>query len=457
MKIVKWILIITGLLLLLLPLFYSLIWETNKTGEITNPQPAAEQAKEVAAEAAITKSSLTIGDTDRIWITVRNRTEKPIFALRIQQIYAPGFNVDFLCQNDGTKDNCQPLGQLTIRKIFPQQTVVFWGEMKAENPTEKSNGYLVVSWIGGKSERSSIVVPVGGIMIATVREHQLHAARELMKDFALPLLLVLLGIYVGQLDKERETARQQHEQETQQEHSTWNSMLPETYKLAIRYYMKIQAAAGGFVKYLKEADAASTKAPNEAATEVLLRRAFFYMLLFERRMKYLVDHNSGFYFKSRAGEQLASGSYTRYRASQLGEDEEQRRNFGRMLKHIAVNESLDAFLNKLDDQIHPLTEATTVIQEGWKHFRPWVTGHKCGPSILLLQTFGLVLGWELNRPYAYWYGWNESKRYWEETASGLTGLADSLSQDKGTEAISQKITAYVVEGNKEISGHDAPT
>jgi hypothetical protein len=446
MKTIKWLLITIGLVLLCMPLFFSLFWEANKSGDMGIIPEPPEQPKEVAVGGSLSKSVLVVGDTARLWITFRNRSSQSVTKLRVSQLDVPGFDAGSMCWNDGAKNQCTDLAKTEIPLINAEQTVVLWSDLTARNPVERHVCYAVLSWVGIANAPSEIVVPVGGNIIQTLWERRLHAARELMKDFALPLLFVFLGLYVGQWDKAREAARQAHEAETEQTNLTWNSMLPETYKLAVRYYMKIQAALAGVIRDLEKARSAAKTSATDPRTLTMCRSAFFYLVLFERRVKYFLDLNSGFYFKYRTGEDLCIAAHQRYKSLYLGEDEKRRRDLLRVIEAIDLNETLDAFLNKLDGTAGVSPAVTKDFNDGWSYFLLWVSSPECQAALLELKTLEFVLGFELNRPYAYWYGWTETSRYWKEVEKNLRETAVELEKIPDEKPIAILIETYLAGG-----------
>jgi hypothetical protein len=447
MRFLKWSLIVIGLVLLCLPIVASLFWEANKSGEMRLQQEPPEQPKDVAAEGSLSKTVLVVGDSARLWITLRNRSGKTISDVKVSQLDLPGLHVDSLCSSEGAGKKCDQLEKFTIPSIVSQQTIVFWGDATAIEPVEKHFCYALITWAtvpGGT--RSQTVLSLGGNVIETLWERRLHAVREFMKDFALPLLLVFLGLYVGQWDKNREASRRAYEAEIQQTHLTWNSMLPETYKLAIRYYMKIEAAADGAIRELEKAQLEVKDSSAELENRLSRRHSLYYLVLFERRIKYFLDLNSGFYFKYLAAEDLVASAYARYRTKFFGSDETAKRVFNRVVERADVNQSFDGFLAKLDGaDVAPAAELKDV-NDAWTHFSQWVSTPNCRLAILELKIFDLVLGFELNRPYAYWYGWQETLRYWGAKRFLLEKIADELALTESEKEIVEGIRQYVKNG-----------
>jgi hypothetical protein len=429
-----------------MPLFFSLFWEANKSGELGILREVPEQPQEVAAGGSLSKSVLVVGDKAELWITFRNRSADTVSKLKVLRFDVPGFRIDALCWHDGTKNVCSKPENIEIPQIFKGQTVVLWGDVTATEQAEKHICYALLSWTDPAGARSEMVIPFGTNIIETLWERRLRAVRELMKDFALPLLLVFLGLYVGQWDKDREAKRQIHEAEIQQAHLTWNSMLPETYKLAIRYYMKILAALGGLLRELEKAHSAIQKTPADPQTLALTRRSFFYLMLFERRIKYFLDLNSGFYFKCRAGEDIVVNAHDRYRKLYLGDNENVRRNFLRMVEHTELTETMDTFLQKLDGTGNHSAGVKQDFKNGWADFSIWIPTRDCQAAIGELKAFELVLAFELNRPYAYWYGWEETLRYWKQTQVELKSVGDDLYKLTEERSVANLITAYLKYG-----------
>jgi hypothetical protein len=441
MKALKWFLITIGLFLLCLPIVVSLFWEANKSGEVKSLQEPVEQPKDVAAEGSMSKTVLVEGDSLRLWITLRNRSGEDISNIRVSQLDVPGLEIKSLC-SDGAGKNCSKPEDINIAQVAKGQTVVLWGDATATKKIEKNICYAMLSWTGSGGASSQLVIPLGGNVIETIWERRLHAMREFLKDFALPLLLVFLGLYVGQWDKEREAVRLAHEAETQQTHLTWISMLPETYKLAVRYYMKIEAGVAGVLQYIEKAHLGA-QAPLNPKSTLLCRSSFFYIVLFQRRIKYFQDLNSGFYFKYRQAEDLVGTAYMRYRNLYLGDNEKAKRALNRIVEGADINETFDGFLTKLDGVAGVPTQDFADV---WAHFLKWVPTESCRLAILELRVFDVVLGFEMNRPYSYWYGWDETLRYWAESQKTLEEVATELEKSEAEKPFAEAIRLYVKNG-----------
>jgi hypothetical protein len=385
------------------------------------------------------------GETIRFWLTFENRADQPLSDIYVAGLYAPGFKSSCYCQISTERIPClsapelpranalgassSPPGHCSgiVSPLMPGQSFTVWGELQAESPHSREKIKAIVSWSDVGPLFSSELAPIGEIAIEDrwqIRGNALAGfLYGVLKDFALPLILLILTVAVGVYDKRKETRRLAHEKDLEDQRKreeerrshisqTWVTMLPESHKLATELYMPIAAAVRGAVRELENYEAAkrelssSTEETGEHAvaqkklTESR-RAAFYYLLLFLRRVRHLAEVKGGFYFKSRAGEELARGCLESFRDKFLEVDEKGIALVSQCFAPLDFFEKRAPFLQKMDAD--PKTELSQYLSECFVKFEEWLDSAMPTEALKFLKGLRSVLTYEMNRPYFYWY------------------------------------------------------
>lgn len=448
----NWITVIVFLLLILLSNLSVL--QAAQTAAQTQRDQSRE---EIAVKASLSATLTHVGENVRFWLTIRSLAPQGISQLRFVQLRAHGYKIASLswCPKEkedyqqGSKGgivspsevselNVPPKCILIADALKPGQSITVWGDLHAQERHHKQTLVAVLSWVNTQKIESRVAAPIGELQATWWWTEPLSYLINLIKDFALPILLGLLAFLYQRLDKAREQARLEQEktrEQIRQEQDrlrtqiaeTWSKMLPESHRLATHYYMPIEAALRGALQFL------------EAQQTESQQRAFFYLVLFERRMRHLINSAGGFYFKDRVGETLTIRCYQEYRKLYYYDDNEKLKRLGTMLDHIRVSETWASFSKKF-------TESGTAKQnldDGWKDFKEWLDSGNCGRAMPYLKAFRAVLSYEMNRPYEHWYGRREKIELDQGIESTILEIAKRIQSEGPTSDFIVKVQEYL--------------
>ena len=290
----------------------------------------------------------------------------------------------------------------------------------------------------------------------------------LIKDLALPVVLVVLGVFFQSRESKREHERHQTARERDLKSETWKQMLPESHTLAKEYY----APMAGSISGLLQAFDLALKEPDLGKRLPHLRRTFYFLMLLGKCLRVTSHKLGGLYFKDRVGEQLASTCCTDYQLAFLPCDptkaEEVRSLFQHSLNRIDPRETFVAFKNKLDTQptdsarvealLNELelqaNEATKkdlkdyceALQATWKYFCDWHTTPKAQEAIELLRALRAILNYEMNRPYEYWYDRVEKLTLDDPMRNTLRRLAGKIASEMSDPSFPELAEKYLRSG-----------
>jgi hypothetical protein len=209
----------------------------------------------------------------------------------------------------------------------------------------------------GKSV-SSRFTQLGETAVQTGWEHwRASWIYDLLKDMTLPVVLVGLGTALGFYDKAKENRRQKMEKQLEDDRKvdaelraqtvqTWNSMLPESHKLATEYYMPVDGAASAALdEFIGREEA--IKSGDQVAQRAVEERAFYYVLLMSRRFRALADDKGGWYFKNRVGEQLVARCLENFRVLLLRAPQDAQVRWSAAVGVLGAREKLGTFRTSL--------------------------------------------------------------------------------------------------------------
>ena len=393
----------TGRLYILLPLLWAL------TGSIAaqtdKPQP------EVTATGGVSAPLIAQSEDLRFWITVQNKTASNISSLRLMRL-PEGYRIDefcfFLPQSGAvpqTDKQCATPDQLKNRDIsmplaIPAgQSLTGGGRLAPYNAHKKEILTLVFEWTAaGKPSSSSITVPLGETQVQNGwQDWSSSWLYQLLKDLALPVVLLGLGTWLN-LSTKRRDARSE----------TLKQMLPVSHKYAARYYLPLsratERAVGAQFEITKQQQI--TTSPDPAKLDSAKKKAFFYVLLTKRTLEGLRKQVGGWYFKDLRGEGLASACVKKFEAL-LGEDTDPLSlSVQRLSGQLEKSETYESFMTKFWPPVPPAAPTPQQVdaQNAWTLFEPWVLDNtKRQQAIQYLSALTVVLDFEANRPYKYWY------------------------------------------------------
>lgn len=372
-----------------------------------------------------------------------------------------------------------PTCSLLADSLAPGQKIAVWVHLRSEEVHNSEILSAGLAWKDAAGHTSSIAAPVGPISIRSRLEKWIEARAALLQSLALPLAIFILGgifsvakYFSDRADKEADdkraskaqAANDRREQLTQ----TWNRMLPASHRLALRYYVPMSAAVYETLYWLHEADPANATAtatpaapvdksgsPAPAATttdaskppqwdEAKLKRAFYGLMLFEKRVRNTTVRAGGFYFKDRTGEKIVQRCYLRYRQSFYRKYSAEQEAVEKVRDLCTVNMDLKDFNAEW-------AASQTEFNAVWEKFKEWTTKSDGYPQAgKILTAFRAILDYEANRPYEYWYG-KRDPLYIEAEAEKMLRGGDwsGLTDPVEAKAFQDAVVAYLNENKKQ--------
>jgi len=392
---------------------------------------------EVAAVGSITSRSITKNELLGFTLNVRNKTGLPLSSLKLIRVpddYELGAVAVLTPQQGETYfPRYSPAQDVLIPVLPPGGNITVWGYLKPLGPHRAATLAMTLSWTlppGSAGLPTSLPMSLGESQVRDWYEAQWIS--DLTKILAVPLLLAVitalvtysLNLLARNKEQREEARRQQIESDKKRaedlkeekrkadeaeaerrradaEHAaavrteTWNQMLPIVHKYTTECYLPLSSAADRMRSNVRlwQAD------PRLANQKI----AFFYLLLMGKKMAITRDTVGGFYFKDLRGEMLASECWRRHRRAVLGRESTK---FNVAVKAsvglLGDRENYQTFERKFAGKTAPYLDDN--IQEAWEQFQKWLTRTaRVNYAMQHLLGFCLILDYELNRPYDYWY------------------------------------------------------
>jgi hypothetical protein len=408
---------------------------------------------------ALSRKSLRTGEILVVWLTVKNSSDAPVYSLHVLSTEAEGAALSQLeWMSTKGQQSCDP-GSFQVRVsndslgtrtdtsqcetqadvLLPGQSIV----VRFEFDTRKSvtSGAVNATFQhldSHKEHNASDAVLLGRIDIESRYYFVGHAVYAVIKDLALPAMLGGLALLFGRWDKRREEKREQLSKEQSNREKieaerrelvakTWESRLAKAMSLATEHYMPIATAVVTiqfFSRRRLEVEA-SNESDKSARADEYMRREFFGLMLLKKRIMNLQDKAPGFFFKNRMGERLASQAWNRFQSLYTNKMEDAiLRPWIRMAGYIDLKETGDRFLSRLEyrggDEASRRQAAE--FQSGLQQFQNWVRGDRYSEGLKVLGVFRLVLAYEINRPFEYWYGSLEPMWIDDDVRQTMSGL-----------------------------------
>ncbi len=368
------------------------------------PKPEASKSNiqdtHVNISGGLSGSEVRTGNSVLFWVTIENESESSLDKLTVQlDVAKDEFTVTCLSAAAGTDQSiCGPSKELLLKK----QAITVRGELRSLKTTELRNINAIVSFDSSLPGRTASVSSVREVSLGQLvgRSGQLQFFLT-YKELVLPLVVLIVGWYLNRRQEAVQTQRAQVAE-------TWNSMLPISHKMTLRYYMPMSKALLRVSEDVTKFTIAPGSSPLPATQEGL--SVYFHTMQFWWRFKRTVDEKAAIYFKNRTGEKLVLAAFGEFRRTYKGEGPErfdvERRNKAitrAFTSELEFPEFWAAF-NSL-----PHTELAAAFDSGWQDFASWYSDDgKRTRSLALLEVFRLVLEFEANRPYQKWYNSQES-------------------------------------------------
>ncbi|MGH7342822.1 MAG: hypothetical protein ACREKH_20250 [Candidatus Rokuibacteriota bacterium] len=378
------------------------------------------EAYGLRAQAAVERDRLFVDERFLVWLTLQNGGVQTLDRVEVGQLSAEGMEKVGDCWTGSGTPACLSsplLGQVDedgARRLEPGERATLWAELKVRrDPGDPDGGRLVarVSWTESREPKAphSLELAFPRLKIQERRGHLLRSAgstlRELLKDFALPVAVLLLGFWFERTRKRQEL---------------WHQMLERVHENAQHHYMPLSGAIFGLRTEWSRAFPENSVGKLDDETTA---RLFFYFVLIHARVKRLKDEIGGYYFKNRDGENLIQSAlvlFVRRSLRPIVGATDLRKDLDALTSRIDVAETLDCFLERGTpppethlvwpfglierrrqvERLRDVAKAFAAVREG---FSKWLMSHSA-EDVRLLELVELALDYEMNVPYQPWYG-----------------------------------------------------
>jgi hypothetical protein len=362
------------------------------------------EKKDVVLTGRLARDIARTGDSIRFWITIENHTTDALQQVRLSHLDTPGFgdfrpcwgkpyaqtcglpqDADAICRLPGSAPGSGSDGTLLCAQLAAGRSLTIWGDLPADHSEARHKNFAVLSWQSTTGQGALAGVELGETETIPSWLSPFVWLRG-KPEVTVPAALTLLGLLAARSARKRDERTQMA-----------NTMLAETHKASMRYYMPtcsmIAAAVHALDRYIE------LTAPGQAAeAELRLRVAFYYMTMFQWWHQQTFREVGAYHFRDRIAEAILRALYAKHKALYPLVSDASRRKLDRLLLLVSKRTTLDEFLSLLE---YPRTD----VQEAWGIFRKWVvTSPDCETDRSVLSAYRHVMGYEVNRPYLTWHG-----------------------------------------------------
>jgi hypothetical protein len=335
-----------------------------KQGQLGDPERG-----ELVVVAWLDRNPVRFRRQAKVWYRFQNLTDKKIQGLR-GQLGAPGFR-------PGTLRWRSPVD------IPPGTERMMWVPLTAATRSGTFSLATALGWREEERVRQGTVAIDNVQTIAPSWLFAAHAAEAFLQVLALPAIIALLG-WIFQFRQQRFAIERQ----------AWSSMLPESHKNNVKYYLPLHGTLGSFDSSVREFQ------DNDKGLE----GAFFDLLLTLRLMRDV----PGFYLVDRMGEDLVNRLWYEFikrllREMSTGKESDPdaaRANMGRLVDLLKPADTLSTFEARMSNAAVELSALREALQG---RFGEWSKGPR-KVDFEILALFRELLWFEVNRIYDFWYG-----------------------------------------------------
>jgi hypothetical protein len=320
---------------------------------------------------------------------IQNTGDQAIENLRLRDFDARGF--ERFAASDFDPNKPEVLGARQIISFRPRRPLI------AATVQQRASITAVFEWqVGNVTHQQPI--SLGPIAIRSATEPRIYSLSKawvgFLKDFFLPIVLLVITTLITRQQRESETA------------ASWNLMLPKIHEYTGHYYLPVASAASEIVSAFDRAEVAQPNTFDDLT---------FFLLLFRKRSRVLFERIGGFYLTTHPGERLVS----------VCEDA--------FLEALQPHVSRDV-LREAKDAVGRYTElhvfrknalGTAPVQAARAGLIAWKAADpvKAAVAVKLLDIFADVLEYEVNLTYRFWY--NDPPKPPPKRAAEMTALRAS--------------------------------
>jgi hypothetical protein len=401
----------------------------------------SQSSPDVVLSGHLSRDSVRAGEPVRFWLTIENRSDKPIEKLWLEHQGIHGFKLSARCWNataaapgcmsadeqpPPVAESCKPPANQNsadelCESLPGKESLTVWGDLTAPEAEDRQDAFLVVRWTRNALTSES-AVPLGSIeSIRWSRSIWLNLIHNW--ELGVPVWGGIFGGLIAfwkylkdksdhkkELDREArakqaedarnlkakqdEDARnekvQSEQKELDQRRNTWNLLMPEVHRMALDHYMPIASTVQGMILYLGNCAVAAGQ------TEENLLAAFCYTLRFHWRIRKMKRSGASWYFKNLTAEQLVVALVQRHRT-----------HLGLMVPERQAQ--MDEFLATIKEKTTLGTTSEVVKncqgeqKKFWDWYHAWARTSNAQDDVNILSILAKIINFETNRPYFYWY------------------------------------------------------
>jgi len=354
---------------------------------------------DVKLSGGLSASQVKIGKSIQFWVTLENQTEADLKDIKVR------LNIDelaFSCDSPLKDGACSSAKD----KLLRGETETLKGTLKCTDCGELANINADVYYevtLADAVKHAHRVVPLGHVVGRSSFREWFSAYKEL----CLPIVIAVLGGIIAARQSRVENRRAQVSE-------TWNSMLPISHNLAMRYYMPMVKPL--LRVQIDVAQYKSLPASELDTSSIEDRSIFFHVMLFWWLFDRVQNRRGAIYFKNRIGEIIVLNAFSKFRDLYKGE---RPRSFD-VARHVNLihrefNLKLD--FTKFEEIVASRSDKTIFCSDGplraacekaWRDFHLWYANEKSRrDGLKLLVVIAKVVTFEANRPYEQWYNTQE--------------------------------------------------
>jgi len=407
---------------------------------------AADAKPDVVLSGKMSRESAGPGEDIRFWITVENRSDKPLEKVWLEHLDVPGFTLVRRCWSDSRADAAcfaknetpaappaacetssqQLLGTELCELLGSKQTLTVWGDVHSARAAPPSADFAVVRWTSGAST-SRAVVTLGQVE-SYGRLRSVWEAVTGNWQIGIPVWIAVFSGLYALWKSWREGKAHQKATEFEQQRHTWNLLLLKVHGLAFQHYMPIVSTIQGVLLYFQRLKL------REGNPEENRVGAFCYVVRFHWRVRKMKRSGASWYFKDLTAEELVVTLVQTHRHS-LG------------LSDLRRQAALDEFLEDITEEmtvagmLKYLENVSETQARFWDDFCRWMVRVEARQEGALLSALTKVITYETNRPYLYWY---EELRAIDWTDEELRKIREvAKASDKGQKGFSARVESYL--------------
>jgi len=396
------------------------------------------QHRPVALSATLSTNRARVGDVLAVEIRVTSTAPDEAVEIAEIRVTAPGLDRTGCCWDE--RFPVEPQGpRRPVAPLEPGRSVVYSGELRASRDTGRFEVGILALVRGEGRDLPPIGLNLGPVVVegSGVGAVARWAAPvyQAIEDLGLPIGLALLGAFLAQWGKKREDLRRGRLAATAdyqaQIRETWGQLLKRNLEDSKQYYMLLKARVA-----LVRRDIQGNKETRMIA---------YALLLFIKATDHIRKAIGGFHFQCHRGErvaQYAHGIFNLEASRRLG-----RGIYSRAMERIDLHEGYGTFERRFASG-RPDSWLFREFEAGVERWRSDADS-PLESWLPLLRILYEVLGFEANRPLAYWYRKSSSEQREEIDAmrKEMQAASDALpaSEEQGgrLETLRETLRSYL--------------